>query len=99
MIAPANPLGEPPGLEEHFDISRGMFEEENLQNIFVTASVNTRADFKSLFTSRHCEAVQRLFSGTEAKFFFLYFSFFTLRTDPLGEITPSPKTDNSLLYF
>lgn len=45
MIAPPNPLGEPPGLKEHFDISWGMFEEENLQNIFVTASVNTPLDF------------------------------------------------------
>lgn len=97
MIAPANPLAEPPGLKEHFDISWGMFEEENLQNIFVTASVNTSVDFKSLFTSRHYEAVQGLFPGLRQSFF--VFLLFTLRTDSLKEITPSPKTDNSPLYF
>lgn len=61
MIAPANPLGEPLGLKEHFDISWGMFEEKNLQNIFVTASVNMSVDFKSLFTFGHCEPVEGVF--------------------------------------
>lgn len=93
MIAPANPLGEPPGLKEHFDIFGGMFEEKNLQNIFVTASVNTSVDFKSLFTLGHYEPVERLFpeGDTEAKFLFLYFSFFTLRKDSLKEITQALK--------
>lgn len=72
MIAPANPLAEPPGLKEHFDISWGVFEEEYLQNIFVPASVNTSVDFKSLFTSRHYEAVQGLFPGLRQSFFCIF---------------------------
>lgn len=84
-----NPLGEPPGLKEHFDISWGMFEEENLQNIFVTASVNTSVDFKSLFTSRHYETVKKLFPGLRQSVF--VFLFFTLSADSLKEITRALK--------
>lgn len=65
MIAPANPLGEPLGLKEHFDIFWGMFEQKNLQNIFFTASVNTSVNLKSLFTSGHNEPLERLFPKGE----------------------------------